>query len=460
MKNQNKDIKSLIRKIVSLLLATVMCVTLISCKDAERNDEAEPQDEQGPEVQYLPIRVTGSLHDSLALEYGAKTAHGYYEILDWPDLMLPEDHGFTRYGNIVYTDYDTCQKVFLCNVPGCAHNTPDCTSFVQYTRGAVLFTDYSETHLYLLSYGYHGDGMKPEDKATVTEMNMDGSGRRVVCTLPSEQSFLTGARQIASDEYFYQEVGHTELLPDPNNNNKEVPVEQIVIERIWFADGKREEVCKLQNDFAGTEVLYSVWNNEDLIIASEEYGDDTLKVYDKRLSQNGELIDIISPEGKLGYYSDQFVVTVEENDQKATVTAIDYATGETLTIEGVPAETNLPGRFIIYHRDGYKVNWWFVDDRDNDNAKEKNYVLDFSDGSFKELTLLMENYYEERKIVLVANAGDDYLVAIRAEVGTRTLTDTEGIPHSFDAVRAVCALISKEDYWNSIPNYRMIEDKT
>ena len=449
----------LFRKIVSLIVTVLMCMALVSCKNSageEPDSRTEPQDDPVPEIQYLPIRVTGSLHDSMALEYGAKTAHGYYEIIDWPDFMLPADHGYTRYGNIVYTDYATCQKVFLCNVPGCAHNSPDCTSFVQYTRGAVLFTDYSETHLYLLSYGYHGDDMKPEDVGTVTEMNMDGSERRTVCTLSSEQVFLNGTMQIASDEYFYQEVGHVEMMSDPNKNNAEVPVEQSVIERIWFADGRREEVFKLRNGFEGTEILYSVWNDEDLIITSEEYSDDTLQLYRVRLSQAGELIERIGPLSNVGYYSDRFIITAEEKDQKATVTAKDYATGEVLTIEDVPAESSMPGRAGIYNRDGYKVNWRFFDDR---NEIEKTYILDFSEGTFKEFTLLLKNAYDKRAIVVAADAGDDYLVAIKAEASTRTLTDLQGIPHSFDYIKAVCALISKEDYWNCVPNYRIIEDK-
>ena len=72
---------------------------------------------------------------------------------------------------------------------------------------------------------------------------------------------------------------------------------------------------------------------------------------------------------------------------------------------------------------------------------------------------MLKNAYDKRAIVVAADAGDDYLVAIKAEASTRTLTDLQGIPHSFDYIKAVCALISKEDYWNCVPNYRIIEDK-
>lgn len=67
--------------------------------------------------------------------------------------MLLEGHGHIYYGNILYTDYETCRRVYFCNVPGCAHNNPDCTSFVKFSTDARLFTDYSETHLYFMSTG-------------------------------------------------------------------------------------------------------------------------------------------------------------------------------------------------------------------------------------------------------------------------------------------------------------------
>ena len=457
MRNQHKDIKGLLRKIVSLLLTAVMCMTLVSCKDAERNDEAEPQDEQVPEVQYLPIRVTGSLHDSRILEYGAKTAHGYYEIIYWDGSMLPEDHGYKGYGNIAYTDYATCQRVILCNVPGCAHNTSDCTSFVQFSGMPRLFTDYSETHLYLMSSGKNEEDMKPDDVGTVTEMNMDGSERRTICTLTAGETFKYNSVQIASDEYFYQEIAHVEMIPDPNKDNIEVPVEQYVLERIWFTDGRREKAYTTRNDFEARETVLSVWNNEDLIINSSEYYEDgTAAGYRNRVSQKGELIERIGPESTFGYYSDRFRITGEEKDKKATVTAIDYATGEVMTIKDVPAESLLPGRIYISNRDGYKVLWHFLDEKEIN----RDYILDFSDGTYREFTLLQKNALEEKKIAIISDAGDDYFVLVGKEAISFTLIDMQGIPHSFSVPEyPTYALISKDDFWNCVPNYRLIDNK-
>lgn len=443
-------------KVISLLVALIMCMTLVSCSSTEKHDAEQP-DGKVPDTDYLPIRVTGSLHDGTYLEYGAKTSHGYYEIIPWDLSMYPEDHGYTAYGNLVYTDYATCQRIFLCNVPGCAHNTPDCTSFVQGAGGARLFTDYSETHLYLMWLGREEEDMSPDDVGTVIEMNMDGSGRRIICTLPAGETFRYNSIQIASDEYFYQETAHIEMIPDPNKDNIEVPVEQYVLERIWFADGKREKVFTVRNSFEAVECVLSTWNNEDLIVNDWEYYEDgSCAVYRERMSQGGELIEKIGPESTFGYYCDQFRITGEERDKDATVTAIDYATGETMTIEGVPVDTFSPGLISIMNRDGYKVIWHYLDV----NEISRDYILDFSDGTYRELTLLQKNGLGEYKVWPIADAGDDFYVSIGTEAATLKLIDLQGIHHLFPVPEyLVYALISKDDYWNCVPNYRMIEDK-
>ena len=455
MRNSFANKRIFFYKAISLLITAMICVTLVSCNNA-MEDEAEQHGDKLSEFNCLPIRVTGCLHDGMLLEYGAKTAHGYYEIIPWDRTMLPEDHGYKGYGNIAYTDYATCQRIFLCSVPGCAHNTPECTSFVQYSGMPSLFTDYSETHLYLMARGQNGDDMRADDVGTVTEMNMDGSGRRIVCTLTAGETFKYDSALVASDEYFYQEVGHVEMIPDPNNNNIKVPVEQYVLERIWFADGRREKVFTTRNDFEASDAVLGVWNNEDLIINSYEFYDDSYALYRNRMSQNGELIERIGPESTFGYYSDQFRITGEEKDKKATVTAIDYATGEVMTIEDVPAETLLPGRVNISNRDGYKVLWHFL----NENEISKEYILDFSDGTYRELTLLQKNTLEEDKIWPVADAGDSFFVMVGTEETSFTLVDLQGIPHQFSVPEyPTYALISKDDFWNCVPNYRLIDNK-
>ena len=453
MKSLFDNKSRMICKVITLLVIIMMCMSLVSCGNTDGDNEQA--DNTPTETSHLHIRVTGDLHDGAYLEHGAKTSHGYYEIITWPESMMPEDHGYTWYGNVVYTDYATCQKVFLCNTPGCPHNTQDCTSFVSYSSEARLFTDYSEKHLYLISLGVHTDDIRPADLASITEMNMDGSGRRTVCSLTSEEVFSGNTVEIASDEYLYAMIGHIEMVP--NKEDKLVPTEQYLLERIWFSDGRRETVCELHNGSDQREGLLSVWGEEDLIINQRVFKDDSpSELYRCRISQDGDLIEKFGPVGTFAYYSDQFMITGEEDGTSAAVTAIDYKTGERTTINDVPAETGVVGRVIVHNRDENKIHWSFLD------TKEvfKCYILDFSEGTCKEFTLRQTDTYDDMPIGIIADAGNDYYVIVGEQDTTLELTDVEGIPHVFPlSGYPRYALISKQDYWNCVPNYRMIEDK-
>lgn len=447
MKNTWRNLTGLLGKFVTACLVIAICLMNVSC---EVDDKRSPSsgDNETVDINSSLIRVTGDLHDGRVLEYGAKTSNGYYDIVMWPEDMMPENHGYTWYGNIVYTDYDTCQRVFLCNVPGCAHNTPECTSFVKYSTGWRLFTDYSEKHLYLLSIGTYEKDIMPEDLASITEMNMDGSGRRTICTLSSNECFDPGTVEIASDDFLYLSIEHID--PDVSN-----PIPQYNLERIWFADGKREIVCPLRNNNEIYEGLLSVWGNDEIVLNQSVYIKEK-GLYRSRISQNGEAIAQYGPESTFSYYNDRFMVTGEENGTTAIVIATDYTTGETMTIEGVPANAPRPGMIIIYGRDGHKINWSYLDKDEIDRS----YVLDFSEGTYREFTLRQRNTYEDMPIAVIADAGEDYLVIVGEINSTIKLTDLEGIEHTYSYPRRPeYALISKEDYWNCTANYRLIDDK-
>ena len=105
---------SSLRKLVPVLMVIIICLALSSCSQPSSNS-SDIEDERASDIENTPIRVTGDLHDSTILEYGVKTAHGYYDIIQWPSNMMPEDHGYIWYGNLVYIDYATCQRIILCN---------------------------------------------------------------------------------------------------------------------------------------------------------------------------------------------------------------------------------------------------------------------------------------------------------------------------------------------------------
>ncbi len=61
---------------------------------------------------------------------------------------------------------------------------------------------------------------------------------------------------------------------------------------------------------------------------------------------------------------------------------------------------------------------------------------------------------------MIAEAGDDYLVVVGEKKTYISMTNKDGVIYNIWAESyPVRALMSKEDYWNSVPNYRMIDEK-
>jgi hypothetical protein len=87
------------------------------------------------------------------------------------------------------------------------------------------------------------------------------------------------------------------------------------------------------------------------------------------------------------------------------------------------------------------------------------YVLDFSEGTWKEFDLRMRND-SSNFVTPIAEAGEDYMVLIERNDRQIIRAGSDGQMHkTIYRGRPTYALISKEDFWNSVPNYRIIEDK-
>lgn len=455
------------KRIISVIMLIIMLTILVSCGKKENvpqedetleQDTASEQEIKDEEVnkEFAPIRQIGKAVGSI-VGSPAKTSHGYYEISPWNN---------TDFGNIVYTDYETQQTIFLCNVPGCAHNTPDCTSYIPYSRNTTLFTDYSENHLYLWFRGIEANANEDGAPASITEMNMDGSGRRTVLVLPGEERFSQSYMYVAGDEYMYALVEHYEMakvkswdFETQTEVEKESPVPTDVIERIWFKDGKREKIRTLKNNNSLYEGLSGTADDKYLLLTCWEYGDNGSIGSKVIIDQNGETVDTIATfrSGEYVYVDDKYKIEVERSNNTATATIEFVKTGETRIIKDIPYPDYAGPAFVFggYKDKFYLEYLWTESGRDNERA----LILDFSEGIWKEFDLRLKtnsHYF----VTPLAETEKEYLVLIGRVDTTISLVDSEGVPRTYKYVgRNTYALMTKEDFWNSVPNYREIEDK-
>lgn len=117
------------RKIAALLCLPVL---LAGCADAKA-----PETQQEPSQQIPPSQgqtVPGEMRELFPLKTawnGCGNDKGFYFISPWESRQ-------TGRKNLLYADYETKQILPLCADPGCAHDSPSCTSFVSSEAGSVL----------------------------------------------------------------------------------------------------------------------------------------------------------------------------------------------------------------------------------------------------------------------------------------------------------------------------------
>lgn len=121
---------------------------------------------------------------------GCSTQAGYYDQF----ALTPSSV------NILYTDYSSRQRVFLCNKPDCLHNNEACTSWFSITGDIKLFTNKANTQLFLISSGYADQG-EDESKYSgkIYKMDPNGENRSVLYSLAGNESF---ADAVAADDQF------------------------------------------------------------------------------------------------------------------------------------------------------------------------------------------------------------------------------------------------------------------
>ena len=448
---------SLVGKLLCVI-ALIFCISNGNVNAALGSAEYSHEDVIGSvaetieeDLEFDPIRVIGKPIGGI-IGSPAKTMHGYYEINRWNN---------TEFGNIIYTDYASQETRFLCNEPGCFHNTPNCTSYIPYPSGTQLFTDYAENHLYLMYKGTEGDEEVAATPGVIIEMNMDGTEKRTVCELPPGEHFDTNNIVISGNNYMYALIKHTGMTKkafwDYDTGTevvKEVLGEVTDIERIWFKDGKREKIKQLINNGEVFESLLGTDSDKYITVQCLGYshGDNN---YIEIIDQNGEIV------GTRERIQDGYVdlgslyIKIEVEGGIATVAALTDSGGKR-TITGIPYTSTNPAWVFSCSEDRVYMQYIWIE---NGIDQERAFILDFADCTWKEFTLRRRsnNHYF---ITPLAETNEDYLVLINRFDTVIVLKDANGEPRTYDYYGCdTYALMTKEDFWNSISNYRTIEEK-
>ncbi len=479
-------------KIVYLIFLFLFTSLFTGCHDSSikthySETEQAPGITEQPAVSETQVSVVGRNPNSIYLSThkSGKTEHGYYHALRWMNEMYEGESEsiYMHNSNITYIDYASGVLTYLCSVPGCLHNNESCTSFIRYPRGIEIFPNHSETYLFVLALGaMDGEALGDEDLARIYRMDMDGSNRKEIYKLPANESFNTFTPDsiIADEQHLYITV---HITKSSNETIKE-------LRKINIETGEAETLLEMPIQ----EMIYSAFD-DTIIITDISKMNDLSRAYDYHQGSTHNPL----PEGVVGYttyaYSltdntktkifdwpvrlgmiddNYFFAIVRTSDEFGNLIVHDLRTGEQKVIENVPANTEAAIFLSDYYDENVILSYTAIDQEYAENnepvfndigdeiVKHKllMYAINIKTGQVKELTLRYnEGTFNDGNVGILSETENGFLVISNVLFNsTKTIYDRAGVAHTYPYSRPVYALIDKDDYYNSIPNYRIIED--
>ncbi len=476
------------KKRIALSIILIMVVGLFSgCFTPQ--DEGESSFETSV-TEKIPVtstnlRVVANKTPVFYETNGIGIKEGYYDVFQWlPEMYVGESESeYMHTANIRYTDYETGVRTYLCNVPGCSHNNESCTSFLRYPRGTILMTNSTQTVLLLAVTGAQGDAvLSDEDVGRIYKMDLDGSNRQEILKLDASESFTTQYKDsiIADEENIYISVSKiVSASEEPIREFRKININTGEYEVLFELEPNQYILSAFDDiividDFSevntyGSDFEEAVLRDGKALESSPYY------VYGFSLTDKTKtkLHDRISYNGL--YEQNQLLEVVRTTEQLAELTVVDLRTGETKTIPNIPA--NSLENIWLYGLYENKLTWQCIASvvTTNENMTDgkslgetsvviERYFVDVETGEVTDWDLINEN--EERMngqgpVGIVAQSEDLFLVLMddyQDNEAPISLTDRDGVVHSYSYSRPIYALIDKEDYFNNVPNYRIIED--
>ena len=435
---------------LAFLVFSIMLLALTGCSENTKkgntdidNQIIEDKDQNGVvDKEYVSLKTVFYNFGKNPISYGAHTSYGYYYFVSRQGIPYDENEGELGNANLTYLDYSSASQIILCSIPGCLHNTPDCTSYVSGWGGGILFPDYYEDHIMFLSKGSKEKDATEAQLGKIEIMNRDGTDRKLLYRLTAKEYFST------EDCIFVDETGVYAFVVTLDENSNGYIKE---LRRIDLNTGEIRVLLSTKMD----SILCSCYEDKILFLKYKE----SPKAYYTLNVVSGEIENVYKGKGAVLSHSHYLIWANENAEGTANLDILDILDGSTRTIEGIPC---CPGNSIQvdnYYDD--TVEWTFI----TPSPEEKlfSYLVNIKNGEYYEKKLFRRKYANDNifnPIGIVGETGDGrFLVSSDANTCEVTFFDYLGIPHVVVINdRPSYALITKEDYYAGIPNYQFIED--
>lgn len=398
-----------------VILAAIL---LSGCSQIEANPEATVP---------VPLATENSLH-----ECTAETDTGYYSL----NIV------FENQANITYIDYASRKEIFLCEQPGCLHQTDVCRSCIfldeSLTIPALFVVNDS---LLLLQTG--SSVTKP---ANIEIANKDGSERRLLAQFPSNYVLF---------QPVYTDQKALYLMAEQIDEETGISIKKIL--SVALADGTIRELYDYPKNVP-TPYIAGVLD-QNLILAT------LLTDPDGRMFQEYRIFDVetgamadqalalfdVSEEGSFVKGDRLYAVAYAEQKVRITdlrthtVTEVDYA--PIMQSLEKSAENNVVSVFAL----GETLLRIEVPSAEPAQDGFYNFLLDIKSGEYRPFTLLKE-YNQD--VITILGSYEDYFLVLKDWIMS-SQTDQKGVPSMIFMPQY--AFIAKEDFRSSVPQYIPIE---
>lgn len=343
---------------------------------------------------------------------------------------------FPDSANLFYTDVNTGERIFLCANPNCAHEDESCLSYISTPSAMFPPMLLRVGDQLLVVFTEATDSSNPHAML----MNMDGSDRRTVFELSSNQyiqgGFCTNGNELYFDLY---EVGK-----DGN-----------ITSQLWCANFQNH-TCEKVMDLGSGESHYSLCDCTDDMLCFNYVSPDGISycMYDPQSKKMQEPFYVDGSTSGNSLVRDGYLFALDE--QENSVKRIRLSDNEDKSaVFTVKESFGAPSMQYLFDGDLLITETKLAPD-DNSYGMCA-YILDFDTGVCTEFTL--QTPYNNRPVYPLATIGDLCYVATDYKTYTPISVSKDGTVSNFDYVANVYAFITKQDYINSNPNgYQMIDD--
>lgn len=351
--------------------------------------------------------------------------------------------------NIKYIDYATATEVYLCSRVECTHNDDSCTSVVTPYGGSVTPVIHNEK-IYLLYSGSDNknyyDRYAEQSLPRVISKDLNGENDKTVFKLEPNQIIVGNIS--FSDSTVYCTVR--------SSVETETGIEiKYTIEGYRLNDGKKVFYLDLNMDSpqiitSSREFIYIEGVNLDT--ATQSLYQASQSVYSVNIS-TGEI------EKKLDYLITDTIAKAKDgtlyliNKSNFSLTEVNLDTLEENKLsDNIRADSTFGG-VVCVTNDGML----YLHSKKGDYS---DLVLDFysvKDNKSMDIKLSHKYYGEEQQgLEILAETADSYLVTVNIVGKEASFYNENGELVTFPSSSCENALITKEDYCNSVANYIMI----